>query len=172
MADLQGYKLVNEESVSARTATPSVAIGERRTQNGNDFMYVYNGSTNQIADLGRGVKMASQSTGFTVDVDTDPATTITADICVGVVQNATIATGEYGWIMTRGHAINCANMLSAVVTGQAVYMTTSGAFRRTTAASSVPGQGTKAQCGRAMTGPSAATTNTATFDMWIEGRLA
>lgn len=169
MALGSGYRQLNEESVSAVTANPSGTIGERRSEGGNDYLYVYNGSSNQAINVGRGVKYASQSVGYTVDVAVGTPATLTADACVGVCQNATIPTGEYGWLMTRGYAQALENKASAVVTGEAVYMTTSGAFQRysaITAANLIQ----NARIGKCITGGTT-TTATATFDARINCSL-
>lgn len=165
MGGFNGYRQLNEESVSAVTATPSVVPGEMRSEGGCDYLYVYNGSTNQTIDKGRGCKYASQSAGYTVDVAVAVVATLTADACVGVVKNATIPTGYYGWLCTRGYVdgLQCKN--SAVVTGEAIFMTTSGVFQRysaTTIGESVE----RSYVGKCITG-GVDTSATATFDARI-----
>ena len=131
---LQGYRQLSEESVSARTATPTVQLGERRVDGGKEYVYVYNASSNEAINVGRGVKLASASTGFTVDVAVGAPSTLTAAMCFGVCQDATFATADYGWLLTKGHASALECKLSTVVTGEAFYMGTSGAFQRFSAA--------------------------------------
>jgi len=125
-----GLRQLSEESYSARTATNSVSLGERMAAGGKEYLYVYNGSSNESIDVGRGCKYASQSTGYTVDCAVATPATLTVDACVGVVENASIPTSYYGWLTVRGHNVDCLNKISAVVTGEVCYMSTSGFFQR------------------------------------------
>jgi hypothetical protein len=117
-----------EESVSAVTATPTVDIGSRRWENGCEWVYIYNASSNEFIDIGRGAKLASGSTSYSVDVAVAAPSTITAGILVGLCVNATITTGYYGWLMTRGFATVIQNKISAAVAGTQFALTTSGVF--------------------------------------------
>lgn len=98
-----GIDPVNFESVSAVTATPSVELGTRRMDSGNDYVYVYNGST--AAQISKGqmgfLSPTNLSSGFTVTVS-NAASQSGGERCVGVAHNATITTGAYGWLATRG----------------------------------------------------------------------
>jgi hypothetical protein len=131
-ASQSGMQYLFEESVSAVTATPSVDLGTRRFEGGADWLYVYNGSTNEAIDQYRGCKLASLSSGYTVDCATADPSTITAAILAGVAVNATISTGSYGWIMTRGQA-SIYNKGSAAVGGDHIFLAVSGTFRGYTA---------------------------------------
>ena len=164
-----GYQQVFAESVSAVTATNTVSPGSVRHENGADWIYVYNGSSDEQIDVGRGVKLASGSSAYTVDVALGAPSTVSAAALAGVCQNATIPTGQYGWIMTRGFASALQNKLSAVATGDRIFATTSGVFRPLTASTGL--YDFLVPCGWATSDASAATTATATFSAYIKAQV-
>lgn len=87
---------VEMESVSAVTATNSVDLGTVRVTGGAEYVYVYNAGADVIG-LGQ-IAVLSCNSGYSVT-----ASSITGfDLPIGVCANATIATGSYGWLMTRG----------------------------------------------------------------------
>jgi hypothetical protein len=95
------YKMVETESVSATTATPSVALGTRRLEDGTEYLYAYNGSTAQ-AIKGCPVIMTATS-GYTF-VSTFAVTDDLACTVLGTVHNATCAAGSYCWVAVNGLA--------------------------------------------------------------------
>lgn len=86
------------ESVSAVTATPSVDIGTRRWHDGREYLYVYN--TGGAASPGY-VMISTATSGYTCVVTY--AFGANKPLAMGVVRNATLTTGTYGWIVSRGH---------------------------------------------------------------------
>jgi hypothetical protein len=117
------------ESVSAVTATNTVSIGTRRYEGGREWLYVYNGNTEQWVP-GRGVRLASGATGYTGDIAIPAATTFSAAVCLGVVVNATITTGAYGWIARQGF-VQLENFgATSIGAGEPVVLHTSGTFTR------------------------------------------
>lgn len=92
----QGVAPILFESVSAVTASPSVELGTRATVAGNDYIYVYNAGNSQIP-VGNGAVLSGTS-GYSVTVS---AITM-LDFGVGIVKHATLTTGTYGWLLTRG----------------------------------------------------------------------
>lgn len=149
------YKLIETESVSAVTATPSVALGTRRLKNGNEYIYGYNG-TNTAAAVGMGV-MASANSGFTFAV-----TTVSGCSLMGVVQNATIGNGYYGWLLTRGLARSITNV-SGMTQAMPIVLGDGGAFE--TASATTMGPGELSICGVAIDDAASAGTCAA----WIRG---
>ncbi len=87
------------ESVSAVTATNTVQLGAVRYWNGSMYKYVYNGDT-AVAYPGYAVQLASGGSGNTISVSMT-----TGDAAFGVVQNATLTTATYGWVMRQGLAM-------------------------------------------------------------------
>lgn len=89
---------VEVETVSNVTATNSVNPGETRFINGEEYLYVYNAGVQQIS-VGNFAVLSANS-GYSVTVSS-----ITQyDFPIGIVKHATITTGAYGWLMTRGFA--------------------------------------------------------------------
>ena len=84
------------ETISAVTATNTVQLGAVRYWNGGEYKYVYNGDTVAIAP-GNAVNLSSGGSGTTIS-----ASMTTGDAAYGVVQNATLTTNTYGWVLRRG----------------------------------------------------------------------
>lgn len=84
------------EGVSNVTATNSVEVGMQRIDGDEEYRYVYNAGNSQI-NPGNGCVL-SAVTGYSVTV----SSTTSADFLVGVVKHATLTTGTYGWVVTRG----------------------------------------------------------------------
>lgn len=84
------------EGVSAVTATPSVEVGTRRVIGDEEYIYVHNAGNSEL-HTGK-LYTASAVTGYSVTV----STTTSVDLPLGICKHATIATGYYGWGMTRG----------------------------------------------------------------------
>jgi hypothetical protein len=90
-----GYSNCFEESASAVTATNSVTLGTRRHSDGVDYVYAYNQGNSMIYP-GYGV-IASLCSGYSVTLSS-----VTGDMCFGIVHNATATTGTYFWLAQRG----------------------------------------------------------------------
>lgn len=114
------YKLVNEESVSAVTATPSVQLGTRRLYNGAEYVYVYNAGV--TAAVGYGM-IASANSGYSCVV-----TAVYGSTLFGVVQNADLQASSYGWILTRGLAASCYSAQGQISLNSPVVLYTNGSF--------------------------------------------
>jgi hypothetical protein len=95
MADVFGYQQAHFESVSQITATPSVELGSRRIESGNEYVYVYNMSTS-TAKVGYGVCQSAAS-AFSITVSGP-----TGNPVFGVVQNTDLEPVNYGWVLVRG----------------------------------------------------------------------
>jgi hypothetical protein len=87
--------VVNFESVSQTTLTPSVDLGARRIEGGKEYIYVYNDGGASITS-GYGVTVSLLS-GYSVTV----SSVTQVNHCVGVA-NTTMPTASYGWIQTKG----------------------------------------------------------------------
>lgn len=110
------------ESVSAVTATNSVELGTRVSVGGNDYVYVYNAGNSQISK-GFGATV-SGTTGYSVTVS---AVTM-LDFAVGVCKNATLTTGTYGWLLTRGFSTFVAGASDSFTTGDVLALAVDGVF--------------------------------------------
>src|SRR6185436_13887586 len=85
------------ESVSQVTATNTVLPGQMWGDTaGNQYVYVYNAGTAQIAQ-GQFAVLATNASGYSVTA----SSTALIDSPIGVARNATIAAASYGWLMYR-----------------------------------------------------------------------
>lgn len=89
------YQMLFTESVSAVTSTATVDLGTRRRQGLNEYVYVYNKSTSTI-QIGLGA-VYSASSGYSVTVSS-----VTGDVCAGVVKHNDIGPTQYGWLCVKG----------------------------------------------------------------------
>lgn len=117
-----GYPPIVNESVSAVTATPSMMVGVRRFEQGDEYLYVYNNGTTQIAP-GNGC-IVSGVTGYSVTV----SSVTSVDTFIGVCKHATITTGTYGWVVTRGWVPFRAAANSALASADYVMASDNGTF--------------------------------------------
>ena len=95
-----GASPIQFSSVSMVTTTHGSndgEIGYRRTEAGLDYVLVYNAG-GASAGVGYGVVFNSAATGYSVTV----SAATSADLVVGVVKHATLTTGAYGWVVTKG----------------------------------------------------------------------
>lgn len=72
-------------------------LGAKTTEGGNDYRWMYNGGNSTI-NPGYGVVLQSGATGYTMTL----SSVTSADLVVGVVKHAAIATACYGWVLTKG----------------------------------------------------------------------
>lgn len=85
--------------VTAVTATRGgndPEIGTVRQEGANLYTYVYNDGNSAIA-TGKGAVLQSGASGYSVTV----SSVTSADLLIGVAVN-TLATGAYGWLVSRG----------------------------------------------------------------------
>lgn len=116
------------ESVSAVTATPSVQLGARRMESGEEYCYVYNAGGEQIPP-GYGC-ILSAVTGYSVTV----SSLTQVGGFFGVVKNATLTTGTYGWVVVKGFVPMKNGMAStAMSAGDQVIPALNGAWAAHTA---------------------------------------
>jgi len=82
--------------VTASLGTNDPEVGARTTDAGSEYIFVYNAG-NSIIDVGMGAVLSGVS-GYSVTV----SATTSNDFVIGICQNGSIATGSYGWLLTRG----------------------------------------------------------------------
>lgn len=127
---LQPVAPVINETTSNVTATPSVGVGMLASDAaGNNYIYVYNTSNSQISQ-GQFAVLATNVSGMSVTI-----TNVAAgmDLAIGVARNATLTTGTYGWLMTRGFTGISTDAASGV-TGQVLALGSLGNFQVLTSA--------------------------------------
>jgi hypothetical protein len=132
MSGFNGWAGYNE-SVSAVTATPSVELGSRQFSDSREYVYMYNGGA--VAYPARVVQV-SGVTGYTFVVTFASGAGVHAQP-FGVVRNATIAAGSYGWVLTRGFTDLKNDGTAVVSVGDLVVNSLDGLVRVTTATSVV-----------------------------------
>lgn len=96
----QGISPIAFGSVSMVTTSlgaNDAEVGTKRTVDGRDYVLVYN-EGGASAMVGAGVVFNSAATGYSVTV----SAATSADFVVGVVRHATLTTGAYGWVVTKG----------------------------------------------------------------------
>lgn len=123
--DVHGYQQVFEEGVSQVTLTPSVQLGARRISSGEEYVYAYNAGNVQVSPS-YGLRLVTGASGFSFDGASGDGI---ANPCLGVVKNATITTGAYGWVMTKGFtSVECTP--DSTVTGDyiAICLRANGCF--------------------------------------------
>jgi hypothetical protein len=94
------------ESVSAVTATPSVEVGTIREDGDEKYVYVYNAGNSQIS-VGK-CAVVSAVSGYSVTVSS-----VSGDFAVGFCKHATLTTGTYGWLVTRGFVDSVTNAMAS-----------------------------------------------------------
>ena len=131
-----GASPVSVESVSAVTATPSVQLGTKRTENGEDYIYLYNNGNTQIT-VGAGVIISALS-GYSVTVSS--LTNLGAFVAVN--KHATVASAYYFWGMTRGFASVLGTASTALAAGDPIGPGLNGTWSQQTGALTMAIQGT------------------------------
>lgn len=108
--------------VSAVTATPGSKdpqLGSRCNFAGNLYVYAYNAG-NSEAYPGIAMTPVAAATEYSCTI----STTAGLDVPLGVVRNATMATGTYGWLLTKG--FGSAYTSAAIAVGTALQPAANG----------------------------------------------
>ena len=119
---IEGIKQLHTEDVSNTTLTPTTDIGTVRWEGQNEYVYVYNAGGSDIPP-GYGCCLTGV-TGHSVTISS--VSNITP--CLGVVQNATLVTASYGWVLKRGFMNLEASTISAFASGQNLQLGINGVF--------------------------------------------
>lgn len=83
--------------VTASLGSNHPDVGERKYFSGNEYVWAYNDCNSDI-NPGYGCVLQSGATGMSVSV----SAVTSADLVVGVCHHATLTTGTYGWLLTKG----------------------------------------------------------------------
>jgi len=87
----------DESFVTATLDGKTPELGAVMQKGGREYVWVYNAANSDI-NPGIGCVLMSDSSNYSVS----PTAVTSADIVVGVVRNATLTTGTYGWAVRRG----------------------------------------------------------------------
>lgn len=110
------------ESVSAVTATNSVEVGTERRVGDECYIYVYNAGNSQIPPSYGAV--LSAVSGYSVTI----SSTTSVDLLVGVCKHATLTTGTYGWLLTKGFVEVEMEADNSAAAGQILALAADGEF--------------------------------------------
>ena len=125
---ISGRQEIFDESVSAVTLTPSNTIGTTRYEGENKYLYVFNAGGEQISP-GLGVTI-SAVTGYSVTV----SSVTSVNPCIGVVENATLTTDTFGWVVTRGFVSIEMTAQTGIAASEPIILGTNGVHARATGA--------------------------------------
>lgn len=114
--------------------------GTRLTVGDEDYVFVYNAGNSQIPPT-YGCVM-SAVTGYSVTV----SSITSVDLLAGVVKHATLTTGDYGWIVTRGFAVVEMEADNSAAAGQLLALAADGEFALKSNSTGYP----TPACGKAM----------------------
>lgn len=95
---VQSISPVMFEGVSMVTASPKHELGTKRNEGGVEYRLVYNAGG---AATGVGVGVSRPASCF-AGLYSCSASSASGDLCLGFVKHASIPSGEYGWVVTRG----------------------------------------------------------------------
>ena len=82
--------------VTATLGTNDPQVGATTREGDEDYVFVYNTGSSTV-NIGHAAVL-SAVTGYSVTV----SSTTSSDLAVGVCKHSGIATGEYGWLVTKG----------------------------------------------------------------------
>jgi len=86
-----------ESFVTATLDGKSPQLGQEMQIGGRTYVWAHNAGNNDVSP-GMGMVLMSDASNYSLS-----STSVTsADICVGVVRNATFLTANYGWLVRRG----------------------------------------------------------------------
>ena len=146
------------ESVSSVTAANTVQLGSQRWESGNKYIYMFmDGASPASAVPGQCVNLVSGGSGYSVTTSMS-----VGDYAFGVIQNTTMTTSTYGWVMQQG--VGRGYNVSAVSTANLLAVSTSGLLLNWTYAASGGTAGTPVTVvGRSLTSAASATSILAAF---------
>jgi hypothetical protein len=116
---------VNFQAVSNVTATLGAndpEPGYRTTVGDEDYVFVYNAGNSQIPPT-YGAVMSAVS-GYSVTI----SSTTSVDFLVGVCKHATLTTGTYGWLVTKGFVQVEMEADNSAAAGQILALAADGEF--------------------------------------------
>lgn len=82
--------------VTATLGANDGQLGDEAQEGSTKYLLVYNDCNSSLA-VGNGVILQSGASGYSCTISS-----VTGDRIIGVVKNAAITTGAYGWVVTKG----------------------------------------------------------------------
>lgn len=86
--------------VTATRGSKDPEPGVRCVYEGNEYLYIYNGSNSAIQP-GMYVCPAAATSAYTMTI----TGVASYEVPVGVVKHSTFTTGTYGWVLTKGYGV-------------------------------------------------------------------
>jgi hypothetical protein len=120
-----GISPVRFGSISMVTATlgkNDPELGTRTTEGADEYVFVYNAGNSQIS-VGNGAVITA-TTGYSCTV----SSLVGVDLPIGVCKHATLTTGTYGWLLTRGFSSAKAAASTAPAAGDILMLATDGVW--------------------------------------------
>jgi hypothetical protein len=122
MHNLSPIRFVGPSFVTNSLGVNDPSVGDVAHVGNEDYVFVYNAGSS-TANVGDGVIVSAVS-GYSVTV----SSTTSVDLLVGVVKHAAIATGYYGYVVTKGFSqVNMGADLSAAA-GALLILAADGKF--------------------------------------------
>ena len=112
-----GYSQTLVRGISHVSAVPAANLGDRVLLDGNEYVYIYNRSSDLTAKVGDAV-MVSGTTGWSCVISHTTAQATP----VGVVQHVDIPVGEYGWVLKNGFGTVTAGLNTSLDAHDAVIL--------------------------------------------------
>jgi hypothetical protein len=126
-------------------------VGDRTRSGDEDYLFVYNNGNSQISPTY--CATVSAVTGYSVTV----STVTSVDFIVGVCKHATLTTGTYGWLVTKGFVQVQMGTNASAAAGDNLTASTDGTFAGVTSGIGFYGQ----RLGKAMSAAASATSGPA-----------
>lgn len=120
----QRVRFAGVSQVTASLGSKDPEVGDTCREGDEEYIFIYNTGSDAQINPGH-CAVLSGVTGYSVTV----SSTSSADIALGVCKHATITTGAYGWLMTKGFcAIEMASTSGTVAAGGLVEVSADGTF--------------------------------------------
>ena len=126
-----GYRQISDIGPSHVCSTAKAALGDRQWWKGDEYVYVYNDGSTQISP-GLGCVLTGLS-GYSVTV----SSVTEVNECAGIVKHATLTTGDYGWVLTRGFVAVEADADTGLAAADRIVMGDNGVSTRVTGATAL-----------------------------------
>lgn len=108
--------------VTASLGDNDPEVGTIRREGDEEYIFVYNAGNSQIPPTYAAV--VSAVSGYSVTL----SSTTSVDFPIGVVKHATLTTGTYGWLMTRGFCQVEMEADNSAAAGQLLALAADGEF--------------------------------------------
>jgi len=122
MEGFSNHRFGSVSMVTSSLGPNDPKVGDRTRSGDEDYLFVYNAGNSQIS-TGFGATV-SAVTGYSVTV----STTTSVDVIIGVCRHATLTTGTYGWLATKGFLTVKMGANNSAAAGDNLTIGTDGAF--------------------------------------------